>query len=51
MHLKEKKYDFWKLKKKKIIYEHDNAIKNGQVHQWSVKIKIYMISDLFIIYL
>ena len=25
------------------IYTHDTAIKNGQVHHWSLKIKIYMI--------
>ena len=27
----------------KIIYAHDNVIKNGQIHHWSLKIKIYMI--------
>ena len=27
---------------KKIIYEHDTAMKNGQVRHWSLKIKIYM---------
>ena len=36
-----KENDFWELKN--IIYTHDTAIKNGQVHQWSLKIKIYMI--------
>ena len=44
--LERKEIWFLKIKKKKekkIIYEHDNATKNGQVHQWSVKIKIYMI--------
>ena len=39
--LKEKKYDFWKLKK--LTYKHNTIIKNGQVHHWSLKIKIYMI--------
>ena len=37
-----KENDFWELKKK-YIYTHDTAIKNGQVHHWSLKIKIYMI--------
>ena len=32
---------FWELKN--IIYTHDAVIKNGQVHPWSSKIKIYMI--------
>ena len=32
---------FWELKK--LIYTHGNANKNGQVHHWSLKIKIYMI--------
>ena len=41
MRLKEKKYDFWKWKN--IIYEHDTAIKKSQIHQWSLKIQIYMI--------
>ena len=41
MHLKEKEHDFWKPKN--IIYELDTAIKKSQVHQWSLKIKIYMI--------
>ena len=37
-----KENDFWELKN--IIYTHDTAIKkNGQVHHWSLKIKIYMI--------
>ena len=36
-----KENDFWGLKK--LIYAHDTAIKNGHVHQWSLKIKIYMI--------
>ena len=36
-----KEIDFWELKN--LIYSHDRDIKNGQVHQWSLKIKIYMI--------
>ena len=32
---------FWELKN--LICIHNTAIKNGQVHHWSVKIKIYMI--------
>ena len=36
-----KENDFWELKN--LIYTHDTAIKNGQVHHWSLKIKIYMI--------
>ena len=28
---------------KKLIYTHDTAIRNDQVHHWSLKIKIYMI--------
>ena len=36
-----KENDFWELKN--IIYTHDRAIKNGQVHHWGVKTKIYMI--------
>ena len=28
---------------KKIIYTHDTAISNGQIHHWNLKIKIYMI--------
>ena len=28
---------------KTLIYTHDTAIRNGQVHHWSLKIKIYMI--------
>ena len=31
VHLKEKKNNFWELKKK-MIYTHDTAITNGQVH-------------------
>ena len=27
----------------KIIYTHDTAITNSQIHLWSLKIKIYMI--------
>ena len=27
----------------KKMHEHDTAIKNSQVHHWSLKIKIYMI--------
>ena len=30
-----KENDFWKLKNS--IYAHDTAIKNGQVHHWSLK--------------
>ena len=30
-----KENDFWELKN--IIYTHDTAIKNGQVHNWSLK--------------
>ena len=42
--LKEKKNNFWELKKKtKTIYTHDTANTNSQVHHWSLKIKIYMI--------
>ena len=37
-----KENDFWELKKKSIC-THGTAIKNGQVHHWSLKIKIYMI--------
>ena len=33
--------DFWYFKN--LIYTHDTAIKSGQVHYWSLKIKIYMI--------
>ena len=36
-----KENDFWELKN--LIYSHDAAIKNGQVHHRSLKIKIYMI--------
>ena len=41
MHLKEKKMisENWK----KLIDTYDTAIKNGQIHPWDVKIKIYMI--------
>ena len=41
VHLKEKKNNFWELKK--IIYTHNIAITNGQIHYWSLKIKIYKI--------
>ena len=34
-----KENDFWELKN--ITY--DTSTKNGQVHHWSLKIKIYMI--------
>ena len=36
-----KENDFLELKN--LIHAHDTAIKNGQVHHWSLKIKIYMI--------
>ena len=36
-----KENDFWELKN--LIYTHDAAIKNSQVHHWSLKINIYMI--------
>ena len=36
-----KENDFWELKN--VIYTHDKAFKNSQVHQGSLKIKIYMI--------
>ena len=36
-----KENDFWELKS--MIYTHDPAIKNGQVHHWSLKTKIFMI--------
>ena len=36
-----KENDFWELKN--IIYTHDTAIKNSQVHHWSLKTKICMI--------
>ena len=36
-----KENDFWELKN--IIYTYGTSIKNGQVHHWSLKIKIYMI--------
>ena len=35
--------DFWELKN--LIYTHDTAIKNGQAHNRSLKIKIYMINS------
>ena len=38
---KRKENDFWELKN--LIYTHDTAIKNSQVHHWSLKINIYMI--------
>ena len=41
VHLKEKKNNFSELKK--IIYTSDTAITKGQVHHWSLKIKIYLI--------
>ena len=37
-----KEYDFSQFKTN-IIYEYDAAIKNGQAHQWSLKIKIHVI--------
>ena len=36
-----KENDFWELNN--LIYKHGTAIKNSQVHHWSLKIKIYMI--------
>ena len=36
-----KENDFWELKN--IIYTHDTAIKNSQVHHWNLKTNIYMI--------
>ena len=36
-----KENDFWELKTS--IWTHGTAIKNGQVHHWSLKTKIYMI--------
>ena len=36
-----KENDFWELKN--VINAHDTAIRKGQVHHWSLKIKIYMI--------
>ena len=36
-----KEIDFWELKN--LIYKLDTAIKNGQVHHWSLKVKIYII--------
>ena len=38
---KKKRNEFCELKK--IIHTHDTAIQNGEVHHWSLKIKIYMI--------
>ena len=38
---KRKENDFWELKY--IIDTNDTAIENGQVHHWSLRIKIYMI--------
>ena len=39
-----KENDFWELKN--IIYTHDTAIKNSQVHHWSLKTKV--LHDLFL---
>ena len=39
-----KENDFWELKN--IIYTHDTAIKNGQVHHWSLKTQD--LHDLFL---
>ena len=39
-----KENDFWGFKKNN-IYTHDTAIKNGQAHNRSLKIKIYMINS------
>ena len=36
-----KENDFWELTD--LIYTHYIAIENGKVHQWSLKIKIYMV--------
>ena len=36
-----KENDFRELKN--LIHTYDTAIKNGEVHHWSLKIKIYMI--------
>ena len=36
-----KENDFWELNN--LIYTHDTAIKNSQVHHWSLTINIYMI--------
>ena len=36
-----KENDFWE--QKNLIYSYEPAIKNGQVHHWSLQIKIYMI--------
>ena len=40
---KKRNTTFKNLKKKKKSYEYDTTIRNGQVHQWNLKIKIYMI--------
>ena len=37
-----KENDFWEFKDNN-IYTYDTSNKNGQVHHWSVKIKIYTI--------
>ena len=36
-----KENDFWELKN--IIYTYDTSIQNGQIHQWNLNIKVYMI--------
>ena len=33
----------WFLRIEKKIYTHDIVTKNGEVHHWSLKIKIYII--------
>ena len=33
----------WFLRIENLLYTFDTAIKNGQVHHWSLNIKIYMI--------
>ena len=38
--LERKENGSWELNN--LIYTHGTAIKNGQVHHWSLKIKIYM---------
>ena len=40
--IERKENDFWELKDS--VYTHGTAIKNGQVHHWSLKIK----PDLFL---
>ena len=35
--------EIWYMKIWNNIYEHDTAIKNGLVYQWSLRMKIYMI--------